>query len=121
MWDPLLHEFPESVHGLRCMLAVKYLKEIEKTYSPDTIGYDLVRDLISVVRARNYGEASSRYLHFNARIESTPSSELRQPVCCPCSCPYCPRHKGKGMGEQTHESETKILPDVSKLGRAQGL
>ncbi|ATO88008.1 AV2 [Coccinia mosaic Virudhunagar virus] len=112
MWDPLLHAFPDTVHGLRCMLAVKYLQEVEKTYSPDTVGYELVRDLILVVRAKNYVEATSRYHHFNARLEGTPTSEFRQALCCPCSCPHCPRHKGKGMGQQAHEQKAQDLPNV---------
>ena len=53
MWDPLLNEFPESVHGFRCMLAIKYLQSVEETYEPNTLGHDLIRDLISVVRARD--------------------------------------------------------------------
>nr|UMM62432.1 AV2 protein [Squash leaf curl China virus] len=112
MWDPLMHEFPESVHGLRCMLAVKYLQELEKTYSPDTVGYDLVRDLILVLRAKNYVEATSRYYHFNSRVEGTPTSQLRQPICFPCSCPHCPRHKGKGLDKQADEQKTKDVQDV---------
>nr|CAJ45034.1 precoat protein [Tomato yellow leaf curl virus] len=36
MWDPLLNEFPESVHGFRCMLAIKYLQSVEETYEPNT-------------------------------------------------------------------------------------
>nr|AVG22709.1 precoat protein [Tomato leaf curl New Delhi virus] len=112
MWDPLLHEFPESVHGLRCMLAVKYLQEIEKSYSPDTIGYDLVRDLILVLRAKNYGEATSRNQFLNARIGSTRSSQLRQPLWSSCSCPHCPRHKSKGLGQQADEQKTQNLPNV---------
>ncbi|ACL36289.1 AV2 [Bhendi yellow vein mosaic Delhi virus] len=112
MWDPLLHEFPETLHGLRCMLAVKYLQDIEKNYSPDTVGYDLVRDLILVLRAKNYGEATSRYHHFNARIESTPTSQLRQPLWSSCSCPHCPRHKSKGMDQQADEPKTQNVQNV---------
>nr|CAH18981.1 AV2 protein [Tomato leaf curl China virus] len=115
MWDPLLNQFPETVFGLRCMLAVKYLQLVEHTYSPDTVGYELIRDLISVVRARKYAEATSRYEHFNARMEGTPSAELRQPVRCPCTCPYCPRHvKIKGMGQSAHVSEAQDLQNVQE-------
>nr|WCJ14472.1 precoat protein [Fenugreek yellow vein virus] len=114
MWDPLLHDFPDTVFGLRCMLAVKYLQLVEQSYSPDTLGYDLIRDLISVVRARKYAEATSRYEHFTARMEGTSASELRQPIRrVPCCCPHCPRHfKNKGMGQQADEQEAQNLQNV---------
>nr|CCP47006.1 V2 protein [Pepper leaf curl Bangladesh virus] len=112
MWDPLVNEFPETVHGFRCMLAVKYLQLLENTYSPDTLGYDLIRDLISVIRAKNYVQATSRYNHFHARLEGTPPSQLRQPIRVPCCCPHCPRHKGQSMGEQAHEQEAQDVQDL---------
>nr|AFB83466.1 pre coat protein [Cotton leaf curl Burewala virus]AFB83472.1 pre coat protein [Cotton leaf curl Burewala virus] len=112
MWDPLLNEFPDTVHGFRCMLAVKYLQLVEKTYSPDTLGYDLIRDLILVKRARNYVEATSIYIHFHARFEGTPPSQLLQPICEPCCCPHCPRHQSKCMGEQAHEQKAQDVQDV---------
>nr|WBU87210.1 pre-coat protein [Croton yellow vein mosaic virus] len=114
MWDPLVNEFPETVLGFRCMLAVKYLQLVEKTYEPDTLGHDLIRDLISVIRARNYVEASSRYNHFHARFEGTPSSQLRHPIFEPCCCPHCPGHQSKGMGQQTHVPEAQDVQDVQK-------
>ncbi|CAI45387.1 AV2 protein [Senecio yellow mosaic virus] len=110
MWDPLLNEFPETVHGFRCMLAIKYLQLCESTYAPDTIGFDLIRDLILVIRARDYVEATRRYNHFHSRIQSTPSSEFRQPIQQSCCCPHCPRHKPKeNMGATSHVSETKTI------------
>nr|QIH55902.1 V2 protein [Malvastrum yellow vein Baoshan virus] len=54
MWDPLVNEFPETVHGFRCMLSIKYLQLLSEGYSPDTVGYDLIRELISILRSRNY-------------------------------------------------------------------
>ncbi|AYH63710.1 AV2 protein [Sri Lankan cassava mosaic virus] len=114
MWDPLVNEFPESVHGFRCMLAVKYLQLVEGTYSPDTLGYDLIRDLISVIRAKNYVEATSRYNHFNSRLEGSSSSELRQPIQQSCCCPHCPRHKKTSLDKQAHESEAQVVQDVQK-------
>ncbi|AAF01054.1 precoat protein [Tomato yellow leaf curl Indonesia virus-[Lembang]] len=113
MWDPLLNEFPDSVHGFRCMLAIKYLQGVEATYAPDTVGYDLVRDLISVVRASNYAEACRRYSLFRSRIESTPSSQLRQPRYQPCCCTHCPRHKSKEVLDfSAYVPEAQDLPDV---------
>nr|UFP62810.1 AV2 [African cassava mosaic virus] len=113
MWDPLVNEFPDSVHGLRCMLAIKYLQALENTYEPNTLGHDLVRDLISVIRARNYVEATRRYHHFNARLQGSSKAELRQPIQEPCYCPHCPRHKSKtGLDEQTHVQKAHDVQDV---------
>ncbi|ANT82183.1 AV2 protein [Ramie yellow mosaic virus] len=113
MWDPLVNEFPETVHGLRCMLAIKYLQLLENTYAPDTVGYDLIRDLILVIRARNYVEASRRYSHFNSRIQGTTSVELRQPSLQSCNCPHCPRHKQKAvMDLQAHVPEAQDIQNV---------
>ena len=95
MWDPLVNDFPDTVHALRCMLAIKYCQLVANTYDPDTVGYDLIRDLILVIRARNYVEASRRYSDFNTRLQSTPPAEFRQPRDQPCRCPHCPRHKQK--------------------------
>nr|WAK57626.1 AV2 protein [Tomato yellow leaf curl virus] len=115
MWDPLLNEFPESVHGFRCMLAVKYLQSVEETYEPNTLGHDLIRDLISVVRARDYVEATRRYTHFHARLEGSPKAELRQPIQHPCCCPHCPRHKQATiMDVQAHVPEAQNIQNVSK-------
>nr|QIH55989.1 V2 protein [Malvastrum yellow vein Yunnan virus]QIH55996.1 V2 protein [Malvastrum yellow vein Yunnan virus] len=107
MWDPLLNEFPETVHGFRCMLSIKYLQLLSEGYSPDTVGFDLIRELISILRSRNYVEASCRYRHFYSRVEGASSSELRQPLLNPCSCPHCPRHKISKLGEQAHESQAQ--------------
>nr|QBC73661.1 movement protein [Tomato yellow leaf curl virus-IL] len=115
MWDPLLNEFPESVHGFRCMLAIKYLQSVEETYEPNTLGHDLIRDLISVVRARDYVEAARRYSHFHARLEGSPKAELRQPIQHPCCCPHCPRHKQATiMDVQAHVPKAQNIQNVSK-------
>nr|CUH74557.1 pre-coat protein [Tomato leaf curl Gujarat virus] len=115
MWDPLLNEFPETVHGFRCMLAVKYLQLVDKTYSPDTVGYDLIRDLISVIRARNYVEATSRYAHFHARFEGTSPSQLRQPLCELVQLSPLRRvTEAKAMGQPAHVSEAQNLQNVQE-------
>ncbi|ACA96938.1 AV2 [Gossypium darwinii symptomless virus] len=121
MWDPLVNEFPDTVHGFRCMLSVKYLQLLSQDYSPDTLGYELIRDLICILRSRNYVEASCRYRHFYARVESTPASELRQPIHQPCCCPHCPRHKTTGMDKQAYEQEAQNVSDVQKSGCSKGL
>nr|ACN51278.1 AV2 [Bhendi yellow vein mosaic virus] len=121
MWDPLLNEFPDTVHGFRCMLSVKYLQFLSQDYSPDTLGYELIRDLICILRSRNYVEASCRYRHFYARVESTPAFELRQPIHQPCCCSHFPRHKTTGMDKQAYEQETQNVPDVQKSGCSKGM
>nr|AIY31222.1 AV2 protein [Tomato yellow leaf curl virus] len=115
MWDPLLNEFPESVHGFRCMLAIKYLHTVEETYVPNRLGHVLIRDLISVVRARDYVEATRRYNHFHARLEASPKPELGQPIQQPCCCPHCPGHKqATNMDVQGHVPEAQNIQNVSK-------
>nr|AGH27809.1 AV2 protein [Tomato yellow leaf curl virus] len=115
MWDPLLNEFPESVHGFRCMLAIKYLQSVVETYEPNTLGHDLIRELISVVRARDYVEATRRYNHFHARLEGTPKAELRQPLQQPCCCPRSLSQKqATSMDVQAHVPEAQNLQNVSK-------
>nr|AMP46439.1 movement protein [Deinbollia mosaic virus] len=115
MWDPLVNEFPDSVHGFRCMLAIKYLQAIEETYEPNTLGHDLIRDLISVIRARDYVEATRRYNHFHSRLEGASKTELRQPICEPCCCPYCPRHKQtSSMDLQAHVQKAQDVQNVQK-------
>nr|AMB51332.1 precoat protein [Tomato leaf curl Cameroon virus] len=113
MWDPLLNEFPDSVHGFRCMLGIKYLQLLEEEYEPNTLGHDLIRDLISVIRAKNYVEATRRYHNFHARLEGASTSELRQPLHQPCCCPHCPRHKQASfMDVPAHVSQAKNVQDV---------
>nr|CCQ77479.1 AV2 protein [Tomato leaf curl Yunnan virus] len=114
MWDPLLNEFPDTVHGFRCMLAIKYLQLVENTYSPDTLGYDLIRDLILVILVRDYVEASRRYSHFHSRLQGASPSELRQPLHTSCCCPHCPRHQKTNMEQQAHVSKAHDVPDVQK-------
>nr|QEX51285.1 precoat protein [Okra enation leaf curl virus] len=114
MWDPFWKELPEPAHGFRSMVAIKYLQQLFEEYSPDTVGYDLIRDLISILRCRNYVEASCRYRHFYPRVEGASSTELRQPVFNPCSCPHCPRHKITNVGQQTHVPEAQNVQDVQK-------
>ncbi|AJM13610.1 movement protein [Asystasia mosaic Madagascar virus] len=118
MWDPLCNDFPSTVHGFRCMLATKYLLEIEKTYEPNCVGQLFIRDLISVVRAPNYVEATRRYNHFHTRFKGTTSSQLRQPA---CSCILCPHHQKAGMGEQADVSQAQNVPHVAELRCSQGL
>nr|UFP62924.1 AV2 [African cassava mosaic virus] len=113
MWDPLVNEFPEEVTGHQSMQAIKYLQNLEDTYGPNTLGHDLVRELVSVIRARNYVEATRRYHHFNSRLQGPSKAELRQPIQEPCYCTHCPRHKSKtGLDEQAHVQKAHDVQDV---------
>nr|AIL92574.1 pre-coat protein [Clerodendron yellow mosaic virus] len=114
MWDPIVNDLPETVHGFRSMLAIKYLQAVENTYSPDTLGYDLVRDLISVLRARNYVEATRRYHNFHARFLVRDRRPIEKPICQPCHCPHCGRHKKTGLGQQAHEQEAQMVSNLQK-------
>nr|AVR43683.1 AV2 [East African cassava mosaic Malawi virus]AVR43700.1 AV2 [East African cassava mosaic Cameroon virus] len=68
MWDPLLNDFPETVHGFRAMLAVKYLLHLEQEYDRGTVGAEYIRDLIGVLRCKSYVEATRRYNNLNTRL-----------------------------------------------------
>nr|UFP62833.1 AV2 [African cassava mosaic virus] len=113
MWDPLVNEFPDSGPGLRCMLTIKYFQALEDTSEPNTLGPDLGRDLISVIRARNYVEATRGYHPFNPRFQGSSKVELRQPIQEPCYCPHCPSHKSKtGLDDQAHVQKAHDVQDV---------
>ncbi|AAL60506.1 precoat protein [East African cassava mosaic Zanzibar virus] len=114
MWDPLLNDFPETVHGFRSMLAVKYLLHLEQEYDRGTVGAEYIRDLIGVLRCKSYVEATRRYNNLNTRIQGAEEAELRQPIHEPCCCPHCPRHQKQNMGQQAHVSEAQDVQTVSK-------
>nr|AGR84111.1 AV2 [East African cassava mosaic Malawi virus] len=115
MWDPLLNEFPESVHGFRCMLAIKYLQALEETYEPNTLGHDLTSvHLICVIRARDYVEATRRYNHFHSRLEVRRSctSTARSAAVL---LSHCPRHKQATiMDVPAHVSKAQNVQNVQK-------
>nr|ACQ65858.1 AV2 [Cotton leaf curl Multan virus] len=121
MWDPLVNEFPDTVHGFRCMLSVKYLQLLSQIILQIPLVTSYYGIYICILRSRNYVEASCRYRHFYARVESTPASELRQPIHQPCCCPHCPRHKTTGMDKQAYEQEAQNVSDVQKSGCSKGL
>nr|QGA69842.1 precoat protein [Ocimum yellow vein virus] len=121
MWDPLENEFPETVHGFRCMLAVKYLLLVESTYEPDTLGRELIRDLIRCLRASSYNEASWRYSNFHTRFQGSSSSEFRQPVFRPCTCQHCPYFQKTNMGLSSYVQKAQDISDVQKPGCSKGL
>nr|UED37341.1 AV2 protein [Conyza yellow vein virus] len=112
MWDPLENDFAHTVHGFRCMLAVKYLLCIEKLYSPDTLGGELIRELIQTLRCKNYVEASSRYSDIYSRIQGSSSSQLRESLHVTCNCSVCPYKQKTVMGQQAHVQEAQTIQAV---------
>nr|QGX13950.1 movement protein [Tomato yellow leaf curl Kanchanaburi virus]QGX13962.1 movement protein [Tomato yellow leaf curl Kanchanaburi virus] len=111
MWDPLLHPFPESLHGFRCMLAIKYLQSLQSKYSPDTLGSEFLKDFICILRSRNYAEAFNRYSDVVANVYNTPEAKLRESVQSPCLCPHCPRHvlQTKSLEKPSYVHEATVL------------
>nr|WOL23766.1 V2 [Tomato yellow leaf curl virus] len=115
MWDPLLNEFPESVHGFRCMLDIKYFQSAKETYEHHTSRHYLSGYFISVVRARDYVEAARRYTLLHPRLEGSPKAIRRPPMQHPCCCPHCPRHKQATiMDVQAHVPKAQNIQNVSK-------
>ncbi|AMK07574.1 AV2 protein [Lycianthes yellow mosaic virus] len=111
MWDPLTHPFPETLHGFRCMLAIKYLQSLQAKYSPDTNGSEFLKDLICVLRCKNYAEAFNRYSVIATNVHNTPEAKLRESVQSPCCCLHCPRHviQKKVLGESADVQEAQVL------------
>ncbi|BAA33157.1 1R2a [Mungbean yellow mosaic virus] len=60
MWDPLVNDFPKSLHGFRCMLAIKYLQYIQANYPSNSLGYVYLTELIQVLRIRKHAKAELR-------------------------------------------------------------
>nr|UYW62006.1 precoat protein [East African cassava mosaic virus] len=112
MWDPLVNDFPETVHGFRSMLAVKYPLHLEQECDRGTVGAEHKRNPIGALRCKNYVEATRRYHQFNSRLQGSEKAELRQPIHEPCYCPHCPRHQKQNVEEQAHVSETHDVQDV---------
>nr|AKP17212.1 AV2 [Dolichos yellow mosaic virus] len=81
MWDPLVNDFPDTLHGLRCMLAVKFVQELLVTYPRDSNGRILLEELISVLRCKRYVKAQFRYGVFYSKTQCTSKAQLRQPIC----------------------------------------
>ncbi|AAL00891.1 pre-coat protein AV2 [Mungbean yellow mosaic India virus-[Soybean]] len=113
MWDPLLNDFPKSVHGFRCMLAIKYLQQIQENYPSNSLGYSYLTGLIKVLRIRNHAKADLRYCLLYPDIECTEEIELRYPAHAPCLCGRCPyQHEKEALDKPPHVEETSVLSAV---------
>ncbi|KAK8652862.1 hypothetical protein V6N13_126885 [Hibiscus sabdariffa] len=89
MFDPLENELPATVHGIRCMLAVKYISEIQQKYSPESLGWILCLQLKRIIRCSDYFKANRRLGEFLRDKESHTASDLHARVACSacqCSC-----------------------------------
>ncbi|AAP23240.1 pre-coat protein [Mungbean yellow mosaic India virus - [Akola]] len=113
MWDPLLNDFPKSVHGFRCMLAIKYLQQVQESYPSNSLGFSYLTGLIQVLRIRNHAKADLRYCLLYPDIECTEEIELRYPAYAPCLCGRCPyQHEKEALDQPSHVEETSVLPTV---------
>ncbi|CAJ90735.1 V2 protein [Sida yellow vein Madurai virus] len=91
MWDPLENEFPETVHGFRYMLAVKYMQEIAKSTS-----------LVHWFRVRSGS-------HFRVEVQGLCSSVLqvwRFPL------QFLPRVEGSTSTVLAHQLLLPLLPQA---------
>nr|BAU36992.1 movement protein [Mungbean yellow mosaic India virus] len=113
MWDPLLNDFPNSLHGFRCMLAIKYLQQVQENYPSNSRGFMYLTGLIQILRIRNHAKAGLRYSLLYPDIECTEEIELRNPAPAPCICGRCPyQPEKKALDQPTHVEETSVLPTV---------
>nr|WNB50943.1 pre-coat protein [Mungbean yellow mosaic India virus] len=113
MWDPLLNDFPKSVHGFRCMLAIKYLQQVQENYPSNSLGFLYLTGLIQVLRIRNHAKADLLYGLLYPDLESTEEIEHRYPAPAACFCGRCPyQHEKKTLDQPSHVEETSVLPTV---------
>nr|ABD60094.1 pre-coat protein [Mungbean yellow mosaic virus] len=113
MWDPLLNDFPESLHGFRCMLAIKYLQQVQENYPSNSLGFLYLTGLIQVLRIRNHAQADLRYGLLYPDIECTEKIKLRYPARAACVSGRCPyQHEEKTLDQPPHVEETSVLPTV---------
>ncbi|KAK9045628.1 hypothetical protein V6N11_051537 [Hibiscus sabdariffa] len=72
MFDPLENELPATVYGVRSMLAVKYISEIQKKYPPESLGWSFCSELKRIIRCSDYVKATRRLEEFVQDKESIP-------------------------------------------------
>nr|QHD57723.1 precoat protein [Mungbean yellow mosaic virus]QHD57729.1 precoat protein [Mungbean yellow mosaic virus]UVJ68679.1 pre-coat protein [Mungbean yellow mosaic virus]UYO78265.1 AV2 [Mungbean yellow mosaic virus]WJJ67068.1 pre-coat protein [Mungbean yellow mosaic virus] len=110
MWDPLVNDFPKSLHGFRCMLAIKYLQYIQENYPSNSLGYVYLTELIQVLRIRKHAKAELRYRLLYPDVECAEEADLRHPAFLTCHCGKCPCQREKEEVDQpTHVEETEVL------------
>ncbi|WAB58486.1 AV2 protein [Cajanus scarabaeoides yellow mosaic virus] len=109
----MVNDFPESVHGLRCRLANKYLQAVQQDYPPESRGYLLLRKFLQVLRLRDHAKAELRYSLLKSDVIRASKIELRQPMGPPCSCFTCPHHvKEKAMDQSSNVPQTEDVPII---------
>nr|ADB96022.1 AV2 [Horsegram yellow mosaic virus] len=114
MWDPLLNDFPKTVHGFRCMLAIKYLEHVQENYSTNSVGFVYLTELIQLLRIRKHAKAELRYRLLYPGIQCSSETDLRHPpgaigACGKCSC----KCEKETVDQPPHVEETEILSVVS--------
>nr|AOF45945.1 movement protein [Mungbean yellow mosaic India virus] len=113
MWDPLLNDFPEPLHGFRSMLAIKYLQQVQENYPSNSLGFLYLTGLIQVLRIRNHAQADLRYSLLYPDIDTHGGDKLRYPARAACVCGRCPlQHEEETLDQPPHVEETSVLPTV---------
>ncbi|KAK8675555.1 hypothetical protein V6N13_033621 [Hibiscus sabdariffa] len=70
MFDPLENELPTTVYGVRSMLAVKYISEIQKKYPLKSLGWSFCVELKRIIRCSDYVKVTRRLEDFVRDKES---------------------------------------------------
>nr|AGK24650.1 V2 [Soybean chlorotic blotch virus] len=112
MWNPLVEPLPCTPHGLRCVLALKFLKLFEETHELSATEISQLSLLKSVIHARKYHEAKRRYRNFYTFVEGSEEVELRQSTCHAHCHPQVQQEEG--LGEPAHVSEAHDVQDVEE-------
>nr|BAD90874.1 putative V2 protein [Pepper yellow leaf curl Indonesia virus] len=110
MWDPLVHPFPNYT-GFDACWRSSICKASRLRILLIRLEVNCVKDLICLLRCKNYAESFHRYSVVVANVYNTPETKLRESVQSPCCCPHCPSDvlQTKSMGKSAYVSETEIL------------
>nr|WNB50950.1 pre-coat protein [Mungbean yellow mosaic India virus] len=113
MWVPLLNDFPFSVHGFRCLLAIKYLQRFQEIFPSYSLGFLYLTGLIQELRFRNHakGDLQSGLLYPDFKCTEEMEFQYPAPVACFCGrCAY--QHEKKTLDQPSHVEDTSVLPSV---------
>ncbi|KAK8690517.1 hypothetical protein V6N13_074049 [Hibiscus sabdariffa] len=109
MFDPLENELSTTVYGVRSMLAVKYISEIQKKYPSESLGWSFCSELKRIIRCSDYVKATRRLEEFVRDKESKKDSDLHARVLCSgcqCSCHLSTTRSSSMLEKSSEESET---------------
>nr|QBQ95429.1 pre-coat prtein [Mungbean yellow mosaic virus] len=110
MWDPLVNDFRKSLHGFRCMLAIKYLQYIQANFPSTSLGLLYLNELIQVLRIRKHAKVEIRSLLLYPDVDCAEETDLRHPAVVTCICGKCPSQWQKEEVDQpTNVEETEVV------------